>query len=167
MTPDWPLSSTTLPLPSPSLNTHAPVSARMSSCLVEGGQQSNPSEMGWNPDTREPQRCHKAWRELMPLVTTHQQQQQEKRRSNNQESRQQRFISSNPRTQLLNAQLFSICEDPYSCRQQVSVLSPVHLAIPKCGSGNAAGTVNFQSRGLPFSCKDHCDTIMSVDSVLA
>ncbi|EEC68101.1 hypothetical protein OsI_35987 [Oryza sativa Indica Group] len=29
------------------------------------------------------------------------------------------------------------------------------------------GTVNFQSRGLPFSCKDHCDTIMSVDSVLA
>uniref|UniRef100_I1QZY2 Uncharacterized protein n=1 Tax=Oryza glaberrima TaxID=4538 RepID=I1QZY2_ORYGL len=29
------------------------------------------------------------------------------------------------------------------------------------------GTINFQSRGLPFSCKDHCDTIMSVDSVLA
>jgi hypothetical protein len=56
MTPDWPLSSTTLPLPSPSLNTHAPVSARMLSCLVEGGQQSNPSEMGWNPATREPQR---------------------------------------------------------------------------------------------------------------
>uniref|UniRef100_A0A0D3HD09 Uncharacterized protein n=1 Tax=Oryza barthii TaxID=65489 RepID=A0A0D3HD09_9ORYZ len=28
------------------------------------------------------------------------------------------------------------------------------------------GTVNFQSRGLLFSCKDHCDTIMSVDSAL-
>ncbi|BAT13911.1 Os11g0453600 [Oryza sativa Japonica Group] len=37
----------------------------------------------------------------------------------------------------------------------------------KSESSLLIGTVNFQSRGLPFSCKDHCDTIMSVDSVLA
>uniref|UniRef100_A0A0E0R811 Uncharacterized protein n=1 Tax=Oryza rufipogon TaxID=4529 RepID=A0A0E0R811_ORYRU len=54
-----------------------------------------------------------------------------------------------------------------SCHHSPTTAAGEALVQQSGGQTKKVRTVNFQSRGLPFSCKDHCDTIMSVDSVLA